>query len=47
MVNKVEFPQTTLPTFVSFSHFYTFWDESLGMIWDSNSSIMEEPHVCE
>jgi hypothetical protein len=33
----------TLPTFMKFPHFHAFKNGSLGMIWDSNSSNMEEP----
>jgi hypothetical protein len=36
-----------LPTLLSFPHFHAFWDGNPSMIWDANSSKMEEPNVDE
>jgi hypothetical protein len=47
MVNKVDLPRTTLPTFLNFSHFHAFKNWGLGMIWDSHSSNMEKFNVNE
>ncbi len=47
MVNKVVLPQVALPTLLSFLHFHAFWDGGPNMIWDANSSKMEEPNVDE
>jgi hypothetical protein len=47
MVNRVKLPQTTLPILLDFPCFHAFRDGSLGMMWDSNSSNMEELNVNE
>ncbi len=47
VVNKVGLPQAALPILLSFLHFHTFQDGNLGIIWDANSSKMEEPNVNE
>ncbi len=47
MVNKVGLLQATSPFLLNFLHFHTFQDGDLGMIWDANSSKMEEPNVDE
>jgi len=47
MVNRVGLPQVALPTFLSFSHSHAFKNGGPRMIWDSRSSIMEEPNVNE
>lgn len=47
MVNNVKLPQRTLPILLSFPYFHAFWNGSLGMMWDSNSSNMEELNVNE
>jgi hypothetical protein len=47
MVNRVGLPHATLPTLLSFLHFHTFQDGDLSMIWDANSSKMEESDADE
>ncbi len=47
MINKVGLPQATLPTPLSLSRSHTFLDGSSKMIWDTNSSKMEEPNANE
>ncbi len=47
MVNRVGLPQTTLPTFLNFSHYHAFTNGGPRMIWDSHSSSMEEPNADE
>jgi hypothetical protein len=45
MVNRVGLLWVTLLTLLSFSCFHTFQDGGPGMIWDANSSKMEEPKL--
>ncbi len=47
MVNKVGLPRTTPLILLNFLHFHAFWDDDLNMIWDANSSKMEEPNANE
>jgi hypothetical protein len=47
MVNRVGLPWATLPTILSFPHSHAFWDDGPSMIWDANSSKMEEPNANE
>jgi hypothetical protein len=47
MVNRVGLPNVTLPILLNFFHFHTFQGGGLSMIWDANSSKMEEPNANE
>jgi hypothetical protein len=47
VVSRVGLPRIALLTLLNFPHFHAFEDESQRMIWDSNSSNVEEPNVHE
>jgi hypothetical protein len=47
MVNRVDLPQATLLTCLSFSRSHAFKDGGPRTIWDSHSSNMEEPNASE
>ncbi len=46
-INKVGLPHVVLPILLSFLRFHAFQDGDPKMIWDSNSSRVEEPNVDE
>jgi hypothetical protein len=47
VVNRVGLPWIALLTSLNSPHFHAFWDEGQRMVWDSNSSKVEEPNVHE
>jgi hypothetical protein len=47
VINMVGLLRATLPIFLSFLCFHTFQDGIPSMIWDINSSKMEEPNADE
>jgi hypothetical protein len=47
IINKVGLLQVVLPILLSFPCFHAFHDVDPNIIWDANSSRMEEPNVDE